>query len=156
MVKFVKFVQLFTGVYLLGNIHDPGHNILELYNVLVQVRFATIKTKVDIQYNKLGIRVAKPYEILRNFEILGKSHNPSLTPLIKLCQKQSKSTQKQASKFSVLCNFTEFIQGSSANYARIIFRKTNISYPLTSTRTCAYQGVRNVSFSENFADVLNG
>ena len=48
MVKFVKFVQLFTGVYWLGNIHDPGHNILELYNVLVQVRFATIKKKVDI------------------------------------------------------------------------------------------------------------
>ena len=30
-----------------------------------------------------------------------------------------------------------------------IFRKTNISYPLT--RTCAYQGVRNVCFSENLA-----
>ena len=35
----------------------------------------------------------------------------------------------------------------------------NISYqhflPPKRTRTCAYQGVRNVSFSENFADVLN-
>ena len=31
-----------------------------------------------------------------------------------------------------------------------IFRKTNISYPLKRTSTCAYQGVRNVSFSENF------
>ena len=30
-----------------------------------------------------------------------------------------------------------------------IFRKTNISYPLI--RTCAYQGVRNVRFSENLA-----
>ena len=29
------------------------------------------------------------------------------------------------------------------------FRKTNISYPLISTRTCAYQGVRNVRFSGN-------
>ena len=28
-------------------------------------------------------------------------------------------------------------------------------FPLISTRTCAYQGVRNVSFSENFAYVLN-
>ena len=35
------------------------------------------------------------------------------------------------------------------------FRKTNISYPLMRTRTCVYQGVRNVSFSENFAYVLN-
>ena len=30
------------------------------------------------------------------------------------------------------------------------FRKINISYP-----ACAYQGVENVSFSENFAHVLN-
>ena len=35
------------------------------------------------------------------------------------------------------------------------FRKTNISYPLIRTRTCAYQGVRNASFSENLAYVLN-
>ena len=33
---------------------------------------------------------------------------------------------------------------------------TNISKPLIRTRMCAYQGVRNVSFSENFAYVLNG
>ena len=37
------------------------------------------------------------------------------------------------------------------NRARQIFRKTNISYPLIRTRTCAYQGVRNVLFSENLA-----
>ena len=40
-------------------------------------------------------------------------------------------------------------------YIRKIFRKTNISYPLIRTRTCAYQGVRNVGFSENFTYVLN-
>ena len=37
------------------------------------------------------------------------------------------------------------------NKAGQIFRKTNISYPLISTRTCAYQGVRNVRFSEILA-----
>ena len=37
------------------------------------------------------------------------------------------------------------------NKARQIFRKTNISYPLIHTRTCAYQGVRKVRFSENLA-----
>ena len=36
-----------------------------------------------------------------------------------------------------------------------IFRKTNISYPLIRIRTCAYQGIRNVSFSKNFENVLN-
>ena len=35
------------------------------------------------------------------------------------------------------------------------FPKTNISYPLICTCTCAYQGVKNNSFSENFAYVLN-
>ena len=29
--------------------------------------------------------------------------------------------------------------------------KTNNSYPLLRTRTCAHQGVRNVRFSENLA-----
>ena len=46
-------------------------------------------------------------------------------------------------------------KGLSIKYARKIFRKTNISNPLIRTRTCAYQGVRNVSFSENFTYVLN-
>ena len=46
--------------------------------------------------------------------------------------------------------------GLSIKYIRKIFQKTNISEPLIRTRTCAYQGVRNVSFSENFAYVLNG
>ena len=37
------------------------------------------------------------------------------------------------------------------NKARQIFRKANISYPLVQTRTCAYQRVKNVRFSENLA-----
>ena len=40
-------------------------------------------------------------------------------------------------------------------FVRKIFRKSNISYPLVRTRTCAYQRVRNVSFSESFANVIN-
>ena len=47
-------------------------------------------------------------------------------------------------------------QGPSIKYVDKIFRKTNISNPLIRTRTCAYQGVANVSFSGNFAYVLNG
>ena len=43
----------------------------------------------------------------------------------------------------------------SIYYLRQIFQKTNISYLLIRTRTSAYQGVRNVSFSEKFASVLN-
>ena len=40
-------------------------------------------------------------------------------------------------------------------YVGKIYRETNISYPLTSKRTCAYHGVRNIIFLENLANVLN-
>ena len=33
--------------------------------------------------------------------------------------------------------------------------ETNISYPLIGIRTCAYQGVNNVSFSESSAYIVN-
>ena len=39
-------------------IYNLGHNILELYNVLIQTRLTTSKTKRDIYYSKLGTRVA--------------------------------------------------------------------------------------------------
>ena len=48
------------------------------------------------------------------------------------------------------------IGGPCIKYVRKISRKTNISNPLIRMRSCAYQGVRNVSFSEDFAYVLNG
>ena len=35
-----------------------GHNILELYNVLVQFRYALGETKLDIKYNRLCKRAA--------------------------------------------------------------------------------------------------
>ena len=44
--------------------------------------------------------------------------------------------------------------GTSIQHIRSIFRKINLSYPLIRTLMCAYQGVRNVSFLENFTQVL--
>ena len=38
--------------------HNPVHNILELYRILAQARFATRKTKLDIYYGKPVIQVA--------------------------------------------------------------------------------------------------
>ena len=46
-------------------------------------------------------------------------------------------------------------RGSSIYCVRKIFRKTNIFYPPTRIRMCTYQGLRNVSFSENFECVVN-
>ena len=53
-------------------------------------------------------------------------------------------------------NYTDSVPwGSFTKYVRKIFRKINNSYLLICTRTCAYEGVRNVSFSENFVKVLS-
>ena len=38
--------------------YNPGHNILLLYNVLVEVWFTTSKMKLDIYYNRLGLQVS--------------------------------------------------------------------------------------------------
>ena len=38
--------------------YNLGHNIFELYNVLVQIQLTTSKTKRDTYYSKLSIRVA--------------------------------------------------------------------------------------------------
>ena len=51
--------------------------------------------------------------------------------------------------FSV--NVTKSAEHASKSKARPNFQKTNISYPLIRTRTCAYQEVRNVCFSEILA-----
>ena len=47
------------------------------------------------------------------------------------------------------------LKGLFIYYIREIFRKTNISYLLIRARTCAYQELRNVCLSENFANILN-
>ena len=45
--------------------------------------------------------------------------------------------------------------GLIISYVHKIIRKAKFSHPLIRTSNCAYVGVRNVSFSKNFADVLN-
>ena len=37
--------------------YNPCQNVLELYCVLVQILLTTSKTKLDIYFNKLGMRV---------------------------------------------------------------------------------------------------
>ena len=67
----------------------PGHNILELHILLLQVRLTTSKTKFDIWYHKIGIRIAsrvaerfKTYD-LRKIGNVGKilSLGPVLSPV---------------------------------------------------------------------------
>ena len=57
---------------------NPGRNILELYNILVKVRFTTIKTKLYIQYSKLEYEL--PHELPNDLrlKILGNQEYYSL------------------------------------------------------------------------------
>ena len=45
---------------------------------------------------------------------------------------------------------------SPIKYGRKIFQKTDTPYPQIQTLTCAYEEIRNVSFSGKFAYILNG
>ena len=104
-------------------LYNPGHNIFELYNVLVQFRFNTSNTKLDIQYNKLGIsvisRVAKRVKtrILGNQEMLKKSQiwvetQPSAqSPFrnLNFANNSSKACKSKYQTFLVLSNFTGFL-----------------------------------------------
>ena len=80
-----------------------------------------------------------------------------------ICPDMSDQTQlRKLARFDMI-NF----QGCSTGFKKLKqgvihlvrtqhFSKTNISYPLIRTRTCAYHWVRNVSFWKNFPYVLNG
>ena len=46
------------------NMYNPGHNILELYNFLVQVQFATSKTNLLSIVTNLAYKL--PHELLNN------------------------------------------------------------------------------------------
>ena len=66
------------------------------------------------------------------------------------------SNESSTRSFLMFLAVEKWSVGSSIKYVRKIFQKANIPNPLIRKRTCAYQGVRNVIFSENFAYVLNG
>ena len=57
----------------------------------------------------------------------------------------------------LLRNTKSFTQKGIIHLVRMQnFPEDYISYPLIRTRTCAYQGVRNVSSPENFVHALDG
>ena len=113
---------MLTHRWVLGYIpkfYNPGHNILELYSILVQIRFPTSKTKLDIQYSKLGIRVTsrvakqlKTQDLrklgnIRKISNLGGHIVQCLVSLqeLRLCEQQLKNTQKQIPNFSFPVQF---------------------------------------------------
>ena len=47
-VKTLSWIMKYESQLLKSNLDNPGQNIFELYKILVQVRFITSKTKLDI------------------------------------------------------------------------------------------------------------
>ena len=112
--------------------YNPGHNILQLYNILLQTRFITSKRKLDVQYSKLGIRVAsrvaeRSQEIrkYRKISNLGGYIAQCLVSLqeLTLCKQQLKSTQKQIPNFSFPAQFYRITSFRSKYFVRDCRRK---------------------------------
>ena len=107
-----------------GRSYNPGHNTLALFNNLAQIEIPTSKMILDIQYNKLGTRVASQVaerlltlRVFRNQEILEKCQiwveaQPSVQSSFqklnfdKNCPKTRKIREQN---FKALTNFTGFI-----------------------------------------------
>ena len=102
--------------------------MLEFYNILVEIRFTTSKTKLDIQYSKLGARVAERLKTEDLRKLGNIRENSNLDGLIaqclvsfqklRLCQQQLKNTQKQIPKFSSPFQFYWIIPFSSKYFVR--------------------------------------
>ena len=149
------------------------HNILRLSDVLPNFLLTTSETMVDYYLQTWYIQavswVAERPRKLGNSKLHRMIAQPPVSPTKwKLCQYYNKTLEEQkpnpptphcapshtktraSPKYSVShCRRHSF---SSTHKS---LAKNNISYPMIYTRTCAHQGVTNVSPSENFAYVLN-
>ena len=93
--------------------YNPDHNILELYNILIKVRFTIKKRKLDIYTitnllyempNDLRLRILGDQKILEKTQIWINTCPVSLQQ-IRLWQQQLKNRQKQISNFSFPIQF---------------------------------------------------
>ena len=82
----------------------------------------------------------------------------NISNFILKCKFSTNPNQIAAAKLYTYIDFMFSFQGRSNLYVGNFFPKSNISNTLirTCTRTSAYQGAKNVSFSKNFAYVLIG
>ena len=129
------FLETFLQFLICGNLfenYNSGYDILELYNILVQIQFTTSKTKLDFQYSKLGIQVAlqvakqrKALDLrklgnIREISNLGGHIAQCLVSLqeLRLCQQQLKNMQKQIPNFSSPVQFYRIIPFCSKYFVR--------------------------------------
>ena len=91
---FQKKVELSLEIERLKQKYDnPRHNVLELYNALVQIQFTTSKTKLEIYNNKICMQVEK---YLKNLKFAwGKSTAQSLLEKSNFCKTVKKKKKKK-------------------------------------------------------------
>ena len=116
------------------------------------ILFSILFVNFYIQYNGGKIRIRKPLYLTIFYALFSLSITKDFA-----CGKI-----KANILFMLFCTTEDFVKTfaratsqGAIHLVRKSFRKTNISYPLIRTRTCTYQRVRNVSFSENVLDALN-
>ena len=149
--------------------YTPHYNIFELY-VLVQARFTTSKTKLEIQYDKLDIRVFSRVNEQLNIQDLRKIGNiskipkyagaraecPVFAPEIKCWQQQSKKTRKtRYQTFLAMSNFTAFpyliryiLLGIVKDKKRVFYMQWNSIQKNVSTSNCMVSSAINDKFGE--------
>ena len=94
-------------------VYNLGHNILKLYNVLVQIRLTTSKTERGIHYRKFGIRVVSRaandlrLRILGNKEILRK-YQIWVEPLFQKLNFGNSSQKTRKSRYQTFLNLSSF------------------------------------------------
>ena len=142
------------------NTYNLGHNILELYNVLVKIRLTTSKTKRDIQYSKLGIRVtSRIAEQLGSQEIRKYQENfkfgCSLVPPhfqnLNLDNSSQKTSKSRYRTFLDLSSFTGFLRAASSIPPRIVDACQNCAKLDGSSQTKC----KVLSLSKNKEFVIN-
>ena len=105
--------------------NNLGNNILELYNVLVQIIFTTSKTKRDIQHSKLSIWVASRVAELLKIQNLRKQGNfkKNLYLTGSITQYPAPSNLvpcNPVTQYLVLSNFTGFLHFVPNILSRIV------------------------------------
>ena len=151
--------------------YTPHYNIFELYNVLVQVRFTTSKTKLEIQYDKLDIRVVSRVNEQLNIEDLRKIANiskiskyagaraecPVFAPEIKCWQQQSKKKTRKTryQTFLAMSKFTAFpylipyiLPGIVKDKKQVFYMQWNSIQKNVSTSNCMVSSAINDKFGE--------
>ena len=134
-----------------------GHNILELYSVLVQIRLTSSKMKRDIVAEShcrttLRLRIQGNKEIFGKSQILGRNNPLFSLPEIKLWQQQSKNTQKQISNFSFLPSFTGFLYFVTNILLRIV--SANKALILTPSSPHQTSSFRNFVYHQSIFSVI--